>query len=406
MANTKLFARSFNGGVISGEMHGRVDDPKYDTGLRVCNNYIVLPQGPATARPGTAFVRAAKYAAKKSRMLPFRYSASQTMAIEAGEAYFRFHTFGATLLTPTTGLGAWSAVPTYTAGALVTYGGDTYYAVVDVPVNKQPDLYVYGAGTPVLTTSWVVSTAVDLTTAPPGYTNVGTELPTTATLGAMVYISYTSYEITGYEEIHITEGGDVWALLPIYSSVTRYTGYTGTAVAAAEDYWYLMGEAYEIPSPYAEIDLPNLRYVQNADVMTITHPNYAPRELRRLGATTWVLAPCVFASALAAPTVTPVATVAGASPTVTYDYVATRTSDDGKDESVPGASGTCVNQLANTGSINTLTLSTTDRCNVYKLTGGIYGFIGQTTTGTMIDDNILADISKTPPIANNPLATD
>ena len=64
---------------------------------------------------------------------------------------------------------------------------------------------------------------------------------------------------------------------------------------------------YEIPTPYAEDDLFGIHYVQSGDVLTIVHPNYAPRELRRLGATTWVLSTILFASPIpapAAPTVT------------------------------------------------------------------------------------------------------
>ena len=46
---------------------------------------------------------------------------------------------------------------------------------------------------------------------------------------------------------------------------------------------------YEIVSPYAEAHLMELRFVQSADVITITHHAYAPRELSRLGDTNWTL---------------------------------------------------------------------------------------------------------------------
>jgi hypothetical protein len=50
-----------------------------------------------------------------------------------------------------------------------------------------------------------------------------------------------------------------------------------------------MGSPYEISSPYLTADLPLLKFAQNADVMYITHPDYAPRKLSRLGATNWTL---------------------------------------------------------------------------------------------------------------------
>lgn len=46
---------------------------------------------------------------------------------------------------------------------------------------------------------------------------------------------------------------------------------------------------YEIVSPYAEADLPELKYVQSADVMFIVHPKYAPRKLSRTAHTAWTL---------------------------------------------------------------------------------------------------------------------
>jgi hypothetical protein len=82
---------------------------------------------------------------------------------------------------------------------------------------------------------------------------------------------------------------------------------TGNAPPNAT-YWYpLPSSAYEIPSPYQEADLFSIHYVQSGDVLTLVHPNHAPRELRRLGATTWTLTTITFVAPVAvpgAPTVT------------------------------------------------------------------------------------------------------
>ena len=58
---------------------------------------------------------------------------------------------------------------------------------------------------------------------------------------------------------------------------------------------------YEIANPYAEADLFDIHYVQSADVLTLVHPNHAPRELRRLGALSWSLTTISFVSTLSAP---------------------------------------------------------------------------------------------------------
>lgn len=44
---------------------------------------------------------------------------------------------------------------------------------------------------------------------------------------------------------------------------------------------------YEISTPWAESDLFNLKFTQSADVMTICHPSYPPKELRRYAHDNW-----------------------------------------------------------------------------------------------------------------------
>lgn len=58
------------------------------------------------------------------------------------------------------------------------------------------------------------------------------------------------------------------------------------------------GLPYEIATPYLEADLMELRFVQSADVITITHHSYAPRELSRLGDTNWTLEQIVFGASI------------------------------------------------------------------------------------------------------------
>jgi len=55
-------------------------------------------------------------------------------------------------------------------------------------------------------------------------------------------------------------------------------------------YWYaLTGSIYEIPSPYSESDLRDLKFERSADVMYILHPDYQTRTLTRYGNTDWVI---------------------------------------------------------------------------------------------------------------------
>ena len=263
MANARNLLRSFGGGELTPEMYGRIDDAKYQTGLALCRNFIVKPHGPAENRAGTQFVREVKTSAKKTRVIPFSYSTTQTMVLEFGDQYIRFHTQGATVLSG--------------------------------------------------------------------------------------------------------------------------------------------GSPYEITTPYLEADLFDLHYVQSADVLTITHPNYAPRELRRLASTNWTLTTISFAPTLAAPTGAS-ATATGTG-TTSYSYVVTAVGDSGIDESLASSAATCTNNLFTTGNKNTITwtaVSGAARYNVYKFSGGIYGYIGQATGTTFTDDNIAANMGKTPQVSYNP----
>ena len=98
-ATIRTYKTSFNGGELTPEFFGQISDAKFQTGLALCRNFIVKPQGPIENRAGFAFVREAKDSTKRVRLLPFTFSTTQTMILELGAGYFRFHTNGATLLS-------------------------------------------------------------------------------------------------------------------------------------------------------------------------------------------------------------------------------------------------------------------------------------------------------------------
>jgi hypothetical protein len=94
--------------------------------------------------------------------------------------------------------------------------------------------------------------------------------------------------------------GDIASLAGVnYYCILAHTNHT----PANATYWYpLTGSIFEVPTPYAEADLFDLQYVQSADVVTIVHPNYAPRELARTGQTAWTLSEIAFTPTIDAPT--------------------------------------------------------------------------------------------------------
>jgi hypothetical protein len=62
------------------------------------------------------------------------------------------------------------------------------------------------------------------------------------------------------------------------------------------------GVPYEVANPYAAADLAQLKFVQSNDVVTLTHPNYPPAELKRLAAASWTYTTITFTSKLSPPT--------------------------------------------------------------------------------------------------------
>jgi len=317
MPVTRNFKQAFSGGEISPEMFGRIADNKFQQGAATMRNFIAKPQGPAQNRPGFAFVREVKNSTKATRLIPFTFNTTQTMVLEFGDGYFRFHTQGQTLF--------------YNDGA--AWNGGTSYAVGDIAKYNNVNYYAKTAHS---------------NSQPPNATN--------------------------------------WYALPTNPNI------------------------YEIPHSYAEADLFDVHYVQSADVLTLVHPLHPPKELRRLSATKWELRVIDFGSPIAAPTgvsvssYIPSSTSTNSDTYVDHEYVVTAVKSNLVDESNQSSAASVSNNIFVTGAKNTITwnaVSGATRYRVYKQQGGIYGFLGETTTTTLVDDNISPDFSRTPPIHEN-----
>ena len=99
MATIRQFRGSFSGGEVTPEFFGQLEDGKFQTGAARMRNFLALPHGPAKNRPGFRYVSEVKNSGAKVRLLRFTFSTTQTMVVEMGAGYFRFHTDGATLVT-------------------------------------------------------------------------------------------------------------------------------------------------------------------------------------------------------------------------------------------------------------------------------------------------------------------
>ncbi len=91
---------------MSPRLSARVDFAKYNNGVKTLENFLPLPHGGVTRRPGTLFVAEVKDSSKKTRLIPFQFSITQAYIIEMGTLYMRVHTLNGQLTSTKTITGA------------------------------------------------------------------------------------------------------------------------------------------------------------------------------------------------------------------------------------------------------------------------------------------------------------
>ena len=171
------------------------------------------------------------------------------------------------------------------------------------------------------------------------------------------------------------------------------------------------GQIVELETPYDSEDLQRLKFAQSADILTITHLNYAPRELIRRDHHDWSLSSITFNPSIAAPTnVTASWTGSTSENTRQYTYLVTAVDEETLEESARSATVTVTGHreaywtTSEYFTISWAAVSGASEYNVYRSVNGIFGYVGTSTTTSFTDDNIEPDLSETAPIQKNPFA--
>lgn len=86
---TSILQSSLTGGELAPSLHGRVDLARYQSSMKVFRNFLVNPYGGAKNRPGFRYVVPVKDSSKRSRLIPFQFSTTQTYVLEFGDQYLR-----------------------------------------------------------------------------------------------------------------------------------------------------------------------------------------------------------------------------------------------------------------------------------------------------------------------------
>ncbi len=164
------------------------------------------------------------------------------------------------------------------------------------------------------------------------------------------------------------------------------------------------GSPVSIATPYSDTELADLNFTQSADVMTICHPSHPVKEVKRTSHTAWSITSVSFGTSMAAPgsVSSTRQNYDGGNPGTSYSYVVTAVKTETGDESVASSATSITNNNLSSTITNTISwgaVSGADSYNVFKSRGGIYGFIGRSTTTSFKDDNIEADANDTPATA-------
>ncbi len=214
-------------------MEGRTDFQKYFSGCTKLENFVVLPHGPATRRPGTYFVSEIKTSANKTRLIPFEFSTEQTYILEFGNQYIRF----------------------FKDNGQITEGDKTITAIT----KANPAV---------------------VTSSSHGYSN-GDFVTITSVVG-MTEVNNKTFKVadktTNTFELQDVDGNDI--------NSSSYTTYSSAGTA---------NKIYQITTNYTTAQLFDLKFAQSADTMYICHNSHEVSKLTRTGHTSWSLSEVDFA---------------------------------------------------------------------------------------------------------------
>jgi len=231
MAEFNFLKNDMTSGQVSPLLGKLSGNKRHANGLKSLQNMTILPQGGVTSRPGSKFIAEVKTSSQKTRMISFEFSTTQSYAIELGNQYIRIYKdSGQVLESDITITGITQADPgVITSVAHGLLNGDQVYLTEIVGMTELNKTTLF----------FTVSNKTDDTF-----------------------------------EIQDRDGTDV--------DTTGFTAYTSGGV---------INRIFTIVSPYVTADLFKLQFTQSADVITLTHQNYAPRDLTRTSDTNWTLTP-------------------------------------------------------------------------------------------------------------------
>lgn len=328
-----LSQKAFSGGEISPSLYARTDVGKYYNSVKTMRNFFTMRHGGAQNRAGTKFICEVKDSTKRVRLIPFIFSRSVSYVLEFGNLYMRVIKNGAQVTNTAQNI---SAITNANPCVLTYVGADNYANGDEVAI------------------SGIVG-------------NIGQ------------YLNGRNFKVAG-----VNTGANTFQLNYLDGTVVDSTSFGAYTSGGT------ISEVYTLTTPYLEADLPDLKFAQSADVMTIVHPSYEPRELARTADNNWALSTISFVPDVFNKSVTGIGvTNIGTAGSTTYNYgVSTFDPETGEESGVVITSTLTGNATLSTTNFNRITFTSLGGLlehNVYRLRDGVYGFIG-TCSGAQFDD--------------------
>lgn len=170
------------------------------------------------------------------------------------------------------------------------------------------------------------------------------------------------------------------------------------------------GSPVEIITPYSSDDIFNVKYAQNADVLTLCNKNYLPYELSRTSHYDWTLVPIDFQPQINPPTGLSASWTGGSEHKTTYKYVVTSVKKETYEESNRSEEVSVVGEMESYwGTTEYIKIDFDEvenavEYNIYRSVNGVFAYVGTTSSNSFTDDKIEPDLTSTAPIFTNPFS--
>lgn len=301
MATLDFVQTNFTRGELSPRIRGRIDFQGYYNGVEELNNFIVLPLGGITKRPGTRFISEVISSSAFSRLIPFQFNVDENYALEFGSGMIRFFADGGQLVSNnvattfdnpdfSNGLTGWTDQSNGTGSVVSTSPASGFLQTGDA-AGFESD----GSGNEAILEQSVSVDPADQDVIHSLRLNLDVENGTKS-LKALVRVGSTSGGNDIFERemnigSHVVDI-DPQGNSPLYVQIVQESDSSVEGSLLVHYVDFLRGDPIQIDHYFIGND--SINWTQSADVLFLTHPAFTPKELRRFGRAEFSLVPFDF----------------------------------------------------------------------------------------------------------------